>query len=184
MTKSTINISMNTQVIQAIKAVYPTLNKAVVNKQESLRINTSQMQIIFDAAVKANNKEQFDQVSRRFYNLYKDAIPGLEETENFKSLPENEREEIRLGMMTQAKVLDSLINTITQDKVNLDLMRTAVAKAVGSFLFMLHNGDIEKVGNDMETMKGIAGYGAKEFSQTVQGWETFIVRKDGGADVN
>ena len=58
MTKTTININMDSEVAQALKHVHPYLQKAVNMKQESLRISTASMFYIFHYAMKCKSLEQ------------------------------------------------------------------------------------------------------------------------------
>lgn len=58
MTKTTININMDSEVAQALKHVHPYLQKAVDTKQESLRISTASLFYIFHYAMKCKALEQ------------------------------------------------------------------------------------------------------------------------------
>lgn len=179
MAETTKNTSMNDKVIQAMQRVSPYLNSAIQRKQSTVRVSTEHLHYIFDAVGKAKSFEHFKADSRRFQALYQEAAESMDAQQNFQKLTQEQQELFKLGMITQGKIIDYFINTSKAENIDLTLMRTAVAQAVGCYLFLLHGGDIEKVTEDTKQMSRVMVAGANEFKNTVIGWESLVNK---GAD--
>lgn len=58
--KTTINVSMNDEVGQALRHIHGYLDKAMQQKQESLRLSTASVYYLFNYAMKCKAKEQIE----------------------------------------------------------------------------------------------------------------------------
>ncbi len=168
------NTNMNDKVIQAMQRVQPYLRKAIRARQSTVRVSTDHLQYIFDAMGKAKSFEHFKADSRRFQALYEEAGRNMDGQESFQKLTPEQQEQFKLGMVTQGKIMDYFIATSKEESIDLTLMRTAIAQAVGCYLFLLHEGDIGKVTEDAKQMCRVMVAGANEFKNTVVGWESLI----------
>lgn len=168
------NTSMNDKVIQAMQRIYPYLNNAVKRKQSTVRVSTDHLHYIFNAVGKAKSFEQFRAESRRFQALYEEAAQTMGEQKSFQKLTPEQQKAFSLGMVAQGKIIDHFIELSREENIDFMLMRTAIAQAVGCYLFLLHGGDINKVIDDSKQMSHVMVAGAEEFKETVVGWESFI----------
>lgn len=172
--KTTPNLNMNERVAQALRNINPYLRKAIAQKQVTMRLPVNDMQYIFDALAKSASYEHLVKGGRRFKALYQEAVAGLESQADWQKLSPEEQNNYRNGLILQGEIIDFFVGETNSNAHDLVLLRSAIASAVGCLLFLLHRGDIENVQKDVQHMSVVMRQAAKEFGETVIGWEELL----------
>lgn len=163
----------------AFQKLSPFVEKAVKAEQDTLRAPTKEVDLIVQFAFKKYNMERLKPKQHTFTNTFTEAALSIGEHKNYAHLSSEEKTAIRVDLMAQGQVLDALCELSSNERHDGSVMRMAMAKAMGSYLYMIHNGNMEHITSDLKQSMIVAEAAAKEFGSSVKGWETLMEQKGG-----
>lgn len=159
------------------------LVKALQSFEKKLKVGSKfknvkhdDLQVLYDFALKHYNKEMIGGRSYQFENAFTQAAMEMGESEGYTNLSSDEKKNVRSELIAHGQLLDLFIELSNDKHYDAMVMRSSLAKAMGSYLYMLHNGNMKDIEADLRTMAGVAKKSAEEFGASVKGWETMVKR--------
>ena len=147
-------------------------------KRDDLRVSKDELFTVVQFAAKEHAKTMLRASVDDFENCFAAAAVNLHEHPDFAQLTSGQKEAIRREIAAQGKVIDYIINLRQNEGLDINGLRTVLAKALGGILYMMHNRDMDNVRSDLNNMSTLAVDHCREFGAKVMGWEQ-LFKKEG-----
>jgi len=162
---------------KAFDKIAPYLSKAIIAKQDTFRAPTSEIELLFQHSVKHYNLSNINQKNTHFEDAFYSAADALSLDKRYNNLTPEELKDLQAEITAQGEMLDAICNLAINKKHNSNTMRAAVSKAMGCYLYMIHNGNMENVNSDIKNSLEFASDAAATFGSSVKGWESLMGKK-------
>lgn len=140
-------------------------------KRGDLRVPKEDVDLLLQFAVKHYNIEAIKAQRSNFSNAYNPVAERMCNSPDYAYMTSEEKTALRWDIMAEAKLLDYICEISADNKLDSTTMRSALTKTIGSYLYMIHGGNMENVKADLAQLSEIAGQHAKNFGASLQGWE-------------